>query len=40
VFEGPGLVRRIIAELKACAARDGFARLADGIGADARNRSA
>jgi dihydroorotate dehydrogenase len=40
VFEGPGLVRRIIADLKACAARDGFARLADGIGADARNRSA
>ncbi len=36
VYEGPGLVRRIKAELAALLARDGFARLADAVGADHR----
>jgi dihydroorotate dehydrogenase len=34
VFEGPGLVRRITSDLKALAAQDGFACVADGVGAD------
>ena len=36
VYEGPGLVRRIKAELAALLARDGFARVADAVGADHR----
>ena len=33
VFEGPDLARRILAELDACLARDGFASVADAVGA-------
>ena len=36
VYEGPGLVRRIKRELLACLARDGFATLAEAVGADFR----
>jgi dihydroorotate dehydrogenase len=36
MFEGPGLVRRIKAGLVSCLARDGFARVADAVGADHR----
>ncbi len=36
VFEGPGLARRIAAGLKTLLARDGFATVADAVGADAR----
>ncbi|HEY0411817.1 MAG TPA: quinone-dependent dihydroorotate dehydrogenase [Allosphingosinicella sp.] len=32
VFEGPGLARRVAAELKALLARDGFARLEEAVG--------
>lgn len=35
VYRGPALVGLIQAELAACLARDGFARLADAVGADA-----
>ena len=35
VYEGPGLARSIAAELKALLRRDGFATLADAVGADA-----
>ena len=35
-FEGPGLVRRIKADLIACLERDGFANLTAAIGADTR----
>jgi dihydroorotate dehydrogenase len=35
VYGGPGLVRRVKRELAACLARDGFARVADAVGADA-----
>jgi dihydroorotate dehydrogenase len=35
VYAGPGLIARINHELAACLARDGFARLADAVGADA-----
>lgn len=35
VYGGPGLARRICAELKRLLARDGFARLADAVGVDA-----
>jgi len=35
VYEGPGLVARINHDLAACLARDGFARVADAVGADA-----
>lgn len=34
VYQGPGLVARIKAELAACLRRDGFARVADAVGAD------
>jgi len=34
-YEGPGLITRIKHELLACLARDGFARIADAVGADA-----
>jgi dihydroorotate dehydrogenase len=33
VFEGPGLARRILADLDACLARDGFASVADAVAA-------
>jgi dihydroorotate dehydrogenase len=36
VFEGPGLVRRIKDGLAALLARDGFAHVADAVGADHR----
>jgi dihydroorotate dehydrogenase len=36
VYEGPALVARIRAELAALVRRDGFARLADAVGADHR----
>lgn len=36
VYEGPGLVGRIVAELPALLAADGFAHVADAIGADHR----
>ncbi len=36
VYEGPGLARSIAAELKTLLRRDGFATLADAVGADAR----
>ncbi|MCC7276024.1 MAG: quinone-dependent dihydroorotate dehydrogenase [Alphaproteobacteria bacterium] len=36
VFEGPGLVARIKAELAALLAHDGFTRIADAVGADHR----
>ena len=35
VYQGPGLVGRIVAELDALLARDGFARLQDAVGVDA-----
>jgi dihydroorotate dehydrogenase len=35
VYGGPGLVGRLKRELAACLARDGFARVADAVGADA-----
>ena len=35
VYAGPGLVAKINHELAACLARDGFARIADAVGADA-----
>lgn len=35
IYQGPGLVRRIKRELAALLARDGFAHLADAVGADA-----
>ena len=34
VFEGPGLVQRIKDELVALLANDGFANIADAVGAD------
>ncbi|MBB5517260.1 quinone-dependent dihydroorotate dehydrogenase [Amphiplicatus metriothermophilus] len=36
VYEGPGLVRRILRELPGYLAADGFARLREAVGADAR----
>jgi dihydroorotate dehydrogenase len=36
IYEGPGLVARIKRELAALLKRDGFARLADAVGADAK----
>ena len=36
IFEGPGLVGRIKADLAACLTRDGFAHVSDAIGADIR----
>jgi dihydroorotate dehydrogenase len=36
VYGGPGLLRRIARELDALLARDGFERVADAVGADAR----
>jgi dihydroorotate dehydrogenase len=33
-YEGPGLITRIKRELSALLARDGFARVADAVGAD------
>jgi dihydroorotate dehydrogenase len=36
-YEGPGLVSRIKRELLACLMRDGFACVADAVGADVRN---
>jgi dihydroorotate dehydrogenase len=33
VFEGPGLAHRILTEVEACLARDGFASVADAVGA-------
>ncbi|WP_226341745.1 quinone-dependent dihydroorotate dehydrogenase [Sphingomonas sp. NIC1] len=33
VFEGPGLARRILTDLDACLARDGFASVTDAVGA-------
>ena len=36
IFEGPGLVRRIKEDLAALLKRDGFSRLADAVGVDAR----
>ncbi|MDW3205739.1 MAG: quinone-dependent dihydroorotate dehydrogenase [Alphaproteobacteria bacterium] len=36
VFEGPGLVARITRDLPQLLARDGFARIADAVGADSR----
>jgi dihydroorotate dehydrogenase len=36
VFEGPGLANRIKRELAACLRRDGFASVADAVGADGR----
>ena len=35
IYQGPGVVARILTELDAFAARDGIARLADAVGADA-----
>jgi dihydroorotate dehydrogenase len=35
VYEGPGLAKRIASELKALLRRDGFASVADAVGADA-----
>jgi dihydroorotate dehydrogenase len=37
VYEGPGLVARIKRELLACLTRDGFATIADAVGADIRS---
>ena len=34
VFEGPGLVRRILAELSACMEADGFSSVSEAVGAD------
>jgi dihydroorotate dehydrogenase len=39
VYEGPQVVRRIKAELARCLRRDGFARVADAVGADHRHGS-
>ena len=36
VYQGPGLVRSVLRGLEALLRRDGFARLRDAIGADAR----
>ena len=36
IWDGPGIVRRILVELDALLARDGFASIADAVGADAR----
>ncbi|MGK6324882.1 quinone-dependent dihydroorotate dehydrogenase [Sphingomonas sp. DT-51] len=33
IYDGPGLPRRIVAELAACLARDGFASVAEAVGA-------
>ena len=35
VYQGPGIVARILAELDACLARDGFDHVADAVGKDA-----
>jgi dihydroorotate dehydrogenase len=35
IYQGPGVVRRILSELDACLARDGFARLEEAVGLDA-----
>lgn len=40
VYEGPGLVGRIVRDLAALLRRDGFARVADAVGADHRRRAA
>lgn len=40
VYEGPGLVTRIKRELIACLARDGFASVAEAVGADAQGGAA
>ncbi|HEY0326840.1 MAG TPA: dihydroorotate dehydrogenase (quinone), partial [Allosphingosinicella sp.] len=34
VFHGPGLARRVAAELRVLAEREGFARVADAVGAE------
>jgi dihydroorotate dehydrogenase len=34
VYQGPGVVRRVVTELDACLARDGFARLEQAVGRD------
>ncbi len=34
VYAGPGLPRRIVRDLAALLARDGFARVADAVGVD------
>jgi dihydroorotate dehydrogenase len=39
-YEGPGLVARIKRELLACLVRDGFANVADAVGADLRSAQA
>lgn len=39
VFEGPGLVARVNAELAALLERDGFANVVDAVGADHRGRA-
>jgi dihydroorotate dehydrogenase len=39
VFEGPGLVGRIKRELAALLRRDGFASVADAVGADHRKKN-
>jgi dihydroorotate dehydrogenase len=36
IYGGPGLVRRIKAELAACLRRDGFRSVAEAVGIDAR----
>ena len=36
VYQGPGLVRRLLQGLQALLARDGYRRLEDAIGADMR----
>ena len=36
VYQGPGLVRRLLEGLEALLRRDGFARLRDAIGADVK----
>jgi dihydroorotate dehydrogenase len=38
VYQGPGLVRRLLEGLQALLRRDGFARLSDAIGADVKAR--
>ena len=35
-YRGPGLIAQIKGDLRACLARDGFATIADAVGADAR----
>jgi dihydroorotate dehydrogenase len=37
IYQGPGLVTRIKHELAACLAQDGFTRLSDAVGADAKS---